>query len=129
MAGVLDRIRRVERTPFHAQTPAQARESYAAAAEVLDLRRARVDRVQDFEITTEDGARRPARLYAASRDKLPVLFYLYGGGFVIGGLETHDSLCRQLALRSGGAVVALDYRLVPEHRFPRAIDDAWAAMR
>jgi len=58
-----------------------------------------------------------------------VLLYLHGGGFVIGGLETHDSLCRQLALRSGGAVVALDYRLAPEHRFPTAVDDAWAAMR
>ena len=44
------------------------------------------------------------------------MLYLHGGGFVIGCLETHDSLCRQLALRSGGAVVALDYRLAPEHR-------------
>ena len=44
-------------------------------------------------------------------------------------LETHDSLCRQLALRSGGAVVALDYRLAPEHRFPTAVEDAWAALR
>jgi acetyl esterase len=55
--------------------------------------------------------------------------YLHGGGFVIGSLETHDSLCRQLARRSGGAVVALDYRLAPEHRFPAAQDDAWAALR
>ena len=60
---------------------------------------------------------------------MPLLLYLHGGGFVIGNLETHDSLCRQLALRSGGAVVALDYRLAPEHRFPVAVDDAWAALR
>ena len=45
------------------------------------------------------------------------------------GLETHDSLCRQLGLRSGAAAVALDYRLAPEQRFPVAVDDAWAAMR
>jgi len=60
---------------------------------------------------------------------VPVLLYLHGGGFVIGSLDTHDSLCRQLALRSGAAVVALDYRLAPEHRFPTAVDDAWAALQ
>jgi acetyl esterase len=75
-----------------------------------------------------DGTPLPARLYAPSHGHLPVLLYLHGGGFVIGGLETHDSLCRQLALRSGGAVLALDYRLAPEHRFPTAVDDAWAAL-
>jgi acetyl esterase len=58
-----------------------------------------------------------------------VLLYLHGGGFTIGSLETHDSLCRQLALRSGAAVIALDYRLAPEHRFPVAVDDSWAALR
>ena len=57
------------------------------------------------------------------------LLYLHGGGFTIGGLETHDSLCRQLALHSGAAVLALDYRLAPEHRFPVAVDDSWAALR
>jgi acetyl esterase len=58
-----------------------------------------------------------------------VLLYLHGGGFTIGNLETHDSLCRQLARRSGAAVLALDYRLAPEHRFPAAVDDSFAALR
>jgi acetyl esterase len=84
--------------------------------------------VQDCRVPAADGSLLPARLYAASHARLPVLLYLHGGGFVIGGLETHDSLCRQLALRSGGAVLALDYRLAPEHRFPAAVDDSWAAM-
>ena len=83
------------------------------------------DRAHAAELTI-DG--RPARLYAPSNDKLPVTLYLHGGGFTIGDLETHDSLCRQLALRSGCAVLALDYRLAPEHRFPAAVDDAWAAL-
>jgi acetyl esterase len=68
-------------------------------------------------------------LYAPSHAVLPALLYLHGGGFTIGGLETHDSLCRQLALRAGVAVVSLDYRLAPEHRFPAAVDDTQAALR
>lgn len=128
MRDVLERIRRANRPPFHTLTPEQARAAYAAGAEVLDLPRAPLARVEDF--TLPGGAGRPlqARLYAPTRAHLPVLLFLHGGGFTIGGLETHDSLCRQLALHSGAAVVALDYRLAPEHRFPAAVDDSWAAM-
>ena len=129
MAGLLARIQRAQHTPFHAMTPAQARSAYGKAAEVLEPPRAPLPRVQDLQLPAADGAALPARLYAPSLERLPVLLYLHGGGFVIGGLETHDSLCRQLALRSGGAVLALDYRLAPEHPFPTAVDDAWAALR
>lgn len=129
MAGVLDRIRRANRPPFHTLTPAAARAAYEAGAEILEPPRAPLARVEDFHLPAADGSRLRARLYAASHGRLPLLLYLHGGGFVIGSLETHDSLCRQLALRSGGAVVALDYRLAPEHRFPAAVDDAWAALR
>ena len=129
MAGLLDRIQRVRRPPLHALTPAQAREAYAAAAEVLDLPRAPLARVQALTLPGGDGLPRPARLYAGSTEARPALLYLHGGGFVIGGLETHDSLCRQLALRSDCAVIALDYRLAPEHPFPAAVDDTWAALQ
>lgn len=129
MSGVLDRIRRARRAPFHTLSPQQAREAYVLAAEVLEPPRAPLARVEDVHLPAFDGTPLPARLYAPSRARLPVLLYLHGGGFTIGGLETHDSLCRQLALRSGGAVVSLDYRLAPEHRFPTAVDDSWAAMR
>ena len=129
MAGLLERIRRAERKPFHAMTPAEARAAYESAAEVLDLPRAPLARLEDFTIAGGDGSPLRARLYAPSHERLPALLYLHGGGFVVGSLETHDSLCRQLAKRSGGAVVALDYRLAPEHPFPAAVDDAWAAMR
>jgi acetyl esterase len=128
MGGVLDRIRRAGRPPFHAMTPAAARQAYTLAAEVLEPPRAPLARVEPLTVPGADGAL-GVRLYAPSHDRLPLLLYLHGGGFVIGDLETHDSLCRQLALRSGGAVLALDYRLAPEHRFPAAADDAWAALR
>ncbi|MDZ5458332.1 alpha/beta hydrolase [Azohydromonas lata] len=128
MAGLLSRMSRVKTPPLHTLTPAEARAAYTLRAEVLEPPRAPLARVEDFSIPAADGTALPARLYAVSHERLPVLLYLHGGGFVIGNLETHDSLCRQLALRSGGAVVALDYRLAPEHRFPTAVDDAWAAM-
>jgi len=128
MAGVLSRIQRAKRPPFHTLGAAEARQAYEAGAEILDLPRAPLARVEDLQVP---GAAGPlaARLYAASHERLPVLLYLHGGGFTIGSLETHDSLCRQLALRSGTAVLALDYRLAPEHRFPGAVDDSFAVMQ
>lgn len=129
MASLLHRIRRANRPALHTLTPPAARAAYALAAEVLDLPRASLARVEALTLPAADGTRLPARLYAAGFESRPTLLYLHGGGFMIGGLETHDSLCRQLALRSGWAVVALDYRLSPEHRFPTAFDDAWSALQ
>lgn len=130
MAQVLDGVRRAGRVPFHRMDVTTARQAYAAASEVLEVPRMPLARVEDLLVPSGDGARlRAARCYAASLEpKLPVLLYLHGGGFTIGDLDTHDSLCRQLAARSGAAVVALDYRLAPEHRFPAAVDDAWSCM-
>jgi acetyl esterase len=60
---------------------------------------------------------------------LPVLLFFHGGGFVVGSIQTHDILARELASRSGCAVVSVDYRLAPEHPFPAAFDDAWDALQ
>jgi acetyl esterase len=128
MAALLERIARANRPGFETMSPADARVAYTAAAEVLEPPRAPLARVEEIALPGADGATLAARLYAPSTGVLPVLLYLHGGGFTIGNLETHDSLCRQLALRSGAAVVALDYRLAPEHRFPTAVDDCRAAL-
>jgi acetyl esterase len=128
MSEVLDGIRRANRPPFHTLTPEHARVAYEAASEVLELPRVPLPRIENFDIRTDAGTALRARLYASSAASLPTLLYLHGGGFTIGNLETHDSLCRQLAARAGCAVVALDYRLAPEHRFPAAVEDAWGAL-
>ncbi|WP_026426040.1 alpha/beta hydrolase [Actinokineospora inagensis] len=71
----------------------------------------------------------PIRLYLPSpANPLPVVFYLHGGGWAMGNLETHDPLCRYLAALSGAAVIAVDYRLAPEHAFPAAHDDVDTAV-
>ena len=113
-----------------AMTPAQAREFYDIGGPMLDLQPVpQVDRVEDISLPARDGHALPARLYAAHSDAdLPVLLYIHGGGFTVGSLTTHDVLCRQLSRLGQCAVVSLDYRLAPEHRFPKAVDDSWDAL-
>ena len=77
---------------------------------------------------SEIGFRR-YRPLSVTAGLLPTLIYYHGGGFVIGNLETHDSTCRRLANKSRCQVIAIDYRLAPEHPFPAPIDDGVAAFR
>jgi acetyl esterase len=132
MQGVLTRMARAQAkpgfVPMHQLSPQQARQAYAKGADVLEVQEAELTRVEDLAFTNRDGAKIPVRLYAPSHEKLPVLLYFHGGGLVIGSVQTHDILCRELSRLSGAAVVSVDYRLAPEHPFPAAQNDAWDAL-
>ena len=129
MHQVLERMARAGHLPLHALTPEQARLAYAAGAGVLEIPTHKLPRVEDFTVPARDGHAIPARLYAPSADALPLLVYFHGGGFTIGGLATHDVLCRTLSHLAHCAVVSVDYRLAPEHKFPAAALDAWDAVQ
>ena len=128
MRSVLERMARSKHVPLHTLSPFEARTAYEAGADVLEVPKPELARVQDLQVPTRDGARIQARIYAPAAGPLPVLVYFHGGGFTIGSLATHDVLCRSLAKLAGCAVVSVAYRLAPEHRFPTAVDDAWDAL-
>lgn len=113
--------------PMHAMGVAQARAEFAASSQILDLSPPGNLNVSELSIPTRDGAQLAARLYRAGGEAgkaQPVIFYLHGGGYVVGSLDSHDSVCRRLASMGEFVVLAPDYRLAPEHRFPVPLDDA-----
>ena len=129
MRSVLERMARAGQPPLHTLSPAQARVAYEIGSGVLEVPKAALPRVEDFFIPVRDSTPLAARLYAPTLQAgLPLLLYFHGGGFTIGSIATHDTLCRELARLAGCMVVSLDYRLAPEHRFPTAAHDAWDAL-
>jgi acetyl esterase len=93
-----------------------------------------VGAVRDLEVPGADETLR-ARLYvprsrvstSSTSSPSPLLFFVHGGGMMYGDLDSHDAACRFLAERADVRVLAIDYRLAPEHKFPAAVDDCWAA--
>ena len=137
--ALLDLIEQSGVPPTHTLTPAEARRFYRERRAYAQPEPPEVALVRELRATGPAGDI-PLRLYrplphgSTAVDgqpdaPLPVLVYFHGGGWVIGDLDTHDTLCRQIANASGWAVVAVDYRMGPEHRFPAAVDDCVAATR
>ena len=130
--AVLELIERCGLPPVHTLSVADARAAERDGCAMLSPAPADVAQVLDLQASGPNGPI-ALRLYRPidthETAVLPVLVYYHGGGWVVGGLDTHDTLCRELANLAGCAVVSVDYRMAPEHRFPAAVTDCVAATR
>jgi acetyl esterase len=129
-ALVCQMIVAANRPALETLTPHEARQAYLASRQALQPDPEPVAEVADLQ-AAGPAAPIPLRLYRGTgveRGQLqPALVYFHGGGWVIGDLESHDQVCRALANAARCLVVAVDYRLAPEHKFPAAVEDAIAA--
>ena len=123
---VLDLIKAAGRPPLHTLSPVDARAASAASRHIMQDPPPDVAECRDL-----NGAGVALRLYrgigTAADTTLPCLIFYHGGGWVIGDLDSHDVVCRQLANATHACVIAVDYRLAPESKFPAAVDDSAAA--
>ncbi len=128
--ALLDLIEANGVPPVHTLSPHEARRAYRDRRAFTQPAAPPVSEVRELRADGPHGAI-PLRLVrpngAHASDRLPALVYYHGGGWTIGDLDTHDTLCRELANGAGCAVISVDYRLAPEHRFPAAVDDCIAA--
>src|SRR5206468_7398700 len=130
--AVLELIIKSGRPPYHQLSPKEARQLFRETRPASTPVPPEIGVVRNV-LAEGRHAAVPLRVYrpagVAATTLLPGLLYFHGGGWVIGDLDTHDVLCRQLTAEAGVTVVNVDYRLAPEHKFPAAADDAWAATR
>jgi len=114
--------------PIEAMTPAEARAQMEATARSRKAEPLPVDRVEERMIPGPAGNIR-LRLYWPNRAvAVPAIVYFHGGGHVIGSLDTHDLIARNLCAGAEALVASVDYRMGPEHRFPAAVEDSFAAL-
>lgn len=118
--------------PLESEDPIVARSSRLEGMKMLGGEPEALGRVEDLVVPRPDGPTSdgglPVRLYASEPGGIrPALVFFHGGGWVFGNIETHDAVCRALAKESGAVVISVDYRLSPEHKFPAAVDDSYAA--
>src|SRR5437764_3651063 len=129
---LIDLMAAANRPAWNTLSPQAARELYLSLRPAAQGPRPTDVKVIDRTIPTPSGEL-AVRLYrpasAAPDAELPGLIYAHGGGWVFGNLDSHDVLCAQLAIEAGIAVMAVDYRLAPETRFPGAFDDVVSGLQ
>ena len=130
MRAVLERAAQSKLPAYHTLAAPEARRLYKETRAALSPAVPAVAQVRELACPGPAGPI-PLRFYRGpdTPDALPLLVYFHGGGWTIGDLDTHDIICRTLANNARCAVLAVDYRMGPEHRFPAAVDDSIAATR
>ncbi|WP_223590797.1 alpha/beta hydrolase [Neobacillus bataviensis] len=123
---VLDQLAAAGAPPMETLTPEQARQAFLLPQAELE----EVGKIEDRTIpgTVTDI---PVRVYypKESQTNYPALVFYHGGGWVIGNIETHDNVCRALTNLANCVTISVDYRLAPEHKFPAAVEDSFAAVQ
>jgi acetyl esterase len=127
---VLEWVRQANLPEYSEMGPVKARALFDNGAPTLDAEPEALFHLEDRKISGPAGDI-PLRIYTPEQSAapLPVVLWTHGGGFVIGSLNSYDSLCRTLAKLTGAIFVAVDYRLAPEHPHPAAVEDAFAALQ
>lgn len=126
-AGFLQQLEAAGAQPFHALPPPESRAAFSALIGMLPSSDADIAGTEDRRIPGP-GGELALRVYTPKGEgPFPVFVYFHGGGFVIGCVDDYDPVCRELCARVGCLVVSVDYRLAPEHPFPAAPDDCFAA--
>src|SRR2546422_6969582 len=131
-ANVIDLIIKSGRPAYHTLSPKEARRLFLETRPASTPPAPQLGAVRDVSAEGPLGAI-PLRVYRPAgvpdSTRLPVHVFFHGGGWVIGDIETHDVVCRQLTAEAGVSVISVDARLAPEPKFPAAVNDAWAAAR
>ncbi|WP_306061820.1 alpha/beta hydrolase [Natronococcus wangiae] len=125
LEDVVDEIQAAGVPPWHSLSVESARrleDEVFSAGDGPEMRS-----VRDLRIGGPDGDL-PIRIYRPDAEELPTLLFYHGGGWTLGTLDSADDICRELAVRAECLVCSVDYRLAPEHPFPAAVDDAYAAL-
>jgi acetyl esterase len=132
IVNALEAMQKLALRPIEAMTPAEARAQMEATAQSRKAEPLPIAGIEERAIPGPAGPI-PARFYrpnapASSTGPVPAIAYYHGGGHVIGSLDTHDLIARNLCSGAAALVLSVDYRMGPEHRFPAAVEDCFAAL-
>src|SRR5689334_2929581 len=114
--------------PIDETTPTEARKQMEATARARKAEPLFIARVEERMIPGPTAEIRLRLYWPQDSAPVPAIVYYHGGGHVIGSLDTHDFVARNLCGGTGALVASVDYRMGPEHKFPAAVDDSWAAL-
>lgn len=127
LKAYLDSLEALGAPPLHTVPIAAARKMYDKGAELTRGTPPEPAAIEAISLPGPEGML-DARVYRPSeKSGLPILVFFHGGGFTVGSLDSHDSVCRALCVEAHCLVLSVDYRLAPEHKYPAAVEDAWAA--